>query len=259
MERTAFFMYLFFLTLIGMRGDTFISLSFLDQICQLNFYQKFQNCFGGENRVNLQPDEIIKSYKKCPKVAPKMNIFLLSQLVPMRVKERSKSLHTSYTYITFASISNLMKPKDYYFKLNRYLRFYKVVSLLKIRSSMPILRKISIKHLPMCKSILVHLAWFIQSLSHLLRVAKYTHWVPFLYVQCTLYIYLSTYSDAQYEFIRNDLKCSPESRFLYCPFFSLVRFPSLFSRFSPWCLRFSLNKYFQNSFSAIFYQPILIF
>ena len=47
---------------------------------------------------------------------------------------------------------------------------------------MPILRKISLKHLLMCKSILVHLAWFIQSLSHLLRVAKYTYWVAFLFV-----------------------------------------------------------------------------
>ena len=85
------------------------------------------------------------------------------------------------TYITFASISNLMKPNDYCFILNRYLWFYKVVSLFKIRSSMPILRKISLKHLLMCKSILVHLAWFIQSLSHLLRVAKYTYWVAFFF------------------------------------------------------------------------------
>ena len=85
------------------------------------------------------------------------------------------------TYITFASISNLMKPKDYCFKLNRYLWFYKVFSLLKIRSSRPIIRKISLKHLLMCKSILVHLAWFIHSLSHLLRVAKYTYWVAFFF------------------------------------------------------------------------------
>ena len=128
--------------------------------------------------VNCQ--RIKSTWKKCTHLRSfkiKMHKYGKNCLfyVPILFKERSKSLHTTYIHtfnFTFASISNLMKPKDYCFKLNRYLWFYKVVSLLKIRSSMPILRKISIKHLPMCKSILVHLAWFIQSLSHLLRTAK---------------------------------------------------------------------------------------
>ena len=37
------------LTLIGMMGDAFISLSFLDQILSADFYQNFPNFFGGEN------------------------------------------------------------------------------------------------------------------------------------------------------------------------------------------------------------------
>ena len=36
-------------TVIGMRGDTFISLFILDQILSAEFYQKFPNFFGGEN------------------------------------------------------------------------------------------------------------------------------------------------------------------------------------------------------------------
>ena len=37
------------LTLIDMRGDTFISLSFLDQILSADFLSKLSKHFGGEN------------------------------------------------------------------------------------------------------------------------------------------------------------------------------------------------------------------
>ena len=37
------------LTLIGMSGATFISLSLLDQILSADFYQKFPNFFRDEN------------------------------------------------------------------------------------------------------------------------------------------------------------------------------------------------------------------
>ena len=37
------------LPLIGMRGDIFISLSFLDQILSAEFYHKFPNFLEGEN------------------------------------------------------------------------------------------------------------------------------------------------------------------------------------------------------------------
>ena len=37
------------LTLIGMRGDTFISLSFLDQILSADFLSKLSKLFEGEN------------------------------------------------------------------------------------------------------------------------------------------------------------------------------------------------------------------
>ena len=49
-DREVLFIYL--LTLIGMRGDTFISLSFLDQILSAEFRS---NIFGGETWVNLTP------------------------------------------------------------------------------------------------------------------------------------------------------------------------------------------------------------
>ena len=39
----------FNLTLFGTGGDTFIPLSFLDQILSADFFQKFPNFFGGEN------------------------------------------------------------------------------------------------------------------------------------------------------------------------------------------------------------------
>jgi hypothetical protein len=37
------------LTLIGMRGDTFISFSFLDQILSADFLSKLSKLFEGEN------------------------------------------------------------------------------------------------------------------------------------------------------------------------------------------------------------------
>ena len=37
------------LNLIGMRGDTFISLSFLNQILSADFFLKLSKLFGGEN------------------------------------------------------------------------------------------------------------------------------------------------------------------------------------------------------------------
>ena len=62
------------LTLIGMRGDTFISLSFLDQILSADFLSKLSKLFEGENLQlqrwtehatlifkNLKPVEISKS------------------------------------------------------------------------------------------------------------------------------------------------------------------------------------------------------
>jgi hypothetical protein len=39
----------FLLTLIGMMGDTFISLSFLDQILSADFLSKLSKLFEGEN------------------------------------------------------------------------------------------------------------------------------------------------------------------------------------------------------------------
>ena len=57
--RTAF--YFFYLTLIGMSGDTsFHSLSFLDQICQLNLKKKIQTF------LEVKPAMLIEFYKKCP-------------------------------------------------------------------------------------------------------------------------------------------------------------------------------------------------
>ena len=38
-----------FLTLIGMRGDIFVSLSFLDQILSADYLSKLYKHFGGKN------------------------------------------------------------------------------------------------------------------------------------------------------------------------------------------------------------------
>ena len=45
------------LTLIGMRGATFISLSFLDQILSGKFL---------ELKIDINQVKLIESYKKCP-------------------------------------------------------------------------------------------------------------------------------------------------------------------------------------------------
>ena len=44
---------IFLLTLIAMRGDTFHSLSFLDQILSSEFLSNIPNFFGGENCIDI--------------------------------------------------------------------------------------------------------------------------------------------------------------------------------------------------------------
>ena len=62
------------LILIGMRGDTFISLYFLDQILSAEFLSTIPKLFfGGEN---WHPAKLIESYKKYSYMAVKMSIFL---------------------------------------------------------------------------------------------------------------------------------------------------------------------------------------
>ena len=51
------------LTLFCTGGDTFIPLSFLDQILSADFFQKFPNFFGGEN---WHPAQLIEFLKSCP-------------------------------------------------------------------------------------------------------------------------------------------------------------------------------------------------
>ena len=48
------------LTLIGMRGDAFISLSFLDQILSADFYQNFPNFL----KVKIDTNQVILT--PCP-------------------------------------------------------------------------------------------------------------------------------------------------------------------------------------------------
>ena len=58
------------LTLIGMRGDTFISLSFLDQILSAEFLSKISKLFWRWKLTSIgliwHPAKLIESYKKCP-------------------------------------------------------------------------------------------------------------------------------------------------------------------------------------------------
>ena len=58
------------LTLIGMRGDTFISLIFLDQILSAEFLSKVSKLFWRWNFTSIgliwHPAKLIESYKKCP-------------------------------------------------------------------------------------------------------------------------------------------------------------------------------------------------
>ena len=63
--------YLCTLTLIGMRGYSFISLYFLDQILSVDFFTKSLQTFleveTDINLVNLIPStKLIESYKICP-------------------------------------------------------------------------------------------------------------------------------------------------------------------------------------------------
>ena len=60
------------LTLIGMRGDTLISLSYLDQILSAEFLSNFLEMKIDINWVNLSPPKLIVSYQKYPKVVLKM-------------------------------------------------------------------------------------------------------------------------------------------------------------------------------------------
>ena len=63
-------------TLIGMRGDTFISLSFLDQILSTIFkiFWRWKLTYIG---LSWPPAKLIESYKKCSLVALKMSFFLV--------------------------------------------------------------------------------------------------------------------------------------------------------------------------------------
>ena len=58
------------LTLIGMRGDTFISLSFLDQILSAEFLWKISKLFWMLKLTSIgliwHPAKLIESHKKCP-------------------------------------------------------------------------------------------------------------------------------------------------------------------------------------------------
>ena len=52
-----------------MRGDTFISLSFLNQILSANFLSKLSKLFGGENGDQsgyFDTAQFIESFKSCP-------------------------------------------------------------------------------------------------------------------------------------------------------------------------------------------------
>jgi len=68
------------LTLIGMREDTFHSLSFLNQILSAEFLSKISKLFCRWKLTSIgliwHPTKLIESYKKCPYVALKMSIFL---------------------------------------------------------------------------------------------------------------------------------------------------------------------------------------
>ena len=60
-----------FLTLIGMRGDTFISLSFLDQILSADFLSKLSKLFEGENLHQAGYFDTLPSLLSLLKVAPR--------------------------------------------------------------------------------------------------------------------------------------------------------------------------------------------
>ena len=62
---------IFPLTLIGMRGDTFISLWFFDQILSADFLSKFYKFFGGENWHQSSYFDTLPSLLSFSKVAPR--------------------------------------------------------------------------------------------------------------------------------------------------------------------------------------------
>ena len=68
------------LTLIGMRGDTLISLFSLDQILSAEFLSKISKLFWSWKLTSIRLiwhlAKLIGSYKKFPRVALKMSIFL---------------------------------------------------------------------------------------------------------------------------------------------------------------------------------------
>ena len=70
------------LTLIGMRGDTFISLSFLDQILSAEFLSKISKLFWRWKLTSIgliwHSAKLIESYKNMPLGSVKDEHFLLS-------------------------------------------------------------------------------------------------------------------------------------------------------------------------------------
>ena len=77
--------------LIGMRQGTFTPCNFGIGLCQLNLYQKFPNCFGGENWHQLDSFDTLPSSLSLIKFAPSWRwrwaFFLLPELMPIRVKD----------------------------------------------------------------------------------------------------------------------------------------------------------------------------